>query len=43
MVEHGYDQAKAVSALFSDAGFSGVEGVKDMAGQDRVTYGQYNG
>lgn len=43
MVEHGYDQAESVAALFLDAGFVGVEGVKDMAGQDRVTYGQYNG
>lgn len=43
MVEHGYDQAAAVAELFSAADFTDVTGVKDLAGQDRVTYGQYNG
>lgn len=42
MVEHGYDQAAAVAQLFSEAGFADVTGVQDMAGQDRVTYGQFN-
>ncbi len=42
MVEHGYDQAASVVQLFSEMGFRGVTGVQDLAGQDRVTYGQCN-
>lgn len=39
LVEHGFDQAQAVQALFVDAGFGDVRTVKDYGGNDRVTLG----
>jgi release factor glutamine methyltransferase len=36
LVEIGYDQGAAVSALFAAAGFSGITVEKDLAGLDRV-------
>lgn len=39
MVEHGYDQAHAVQALFLQAGFSQIHTLQDLQGLDRVTYG----
>jgi len=39
MVEHGYDQAKHVQQLFSEAGFSDVSSRQDFGGNDRVTIG----
>lgn len=41
MIEHGYDQGEAIRALFSDAGFAGVETAKDLEQRDRVTLGQW--
>ncbi|MDX1915977.1 MAG: peptide chain release factor N(5)-glutamine methyltransferase [Methylophilus sp.] len=38
--EHGYNQAKAVAALLHNAGFSHVETVMDLGGNDRVTFGR---
>jgi len=38
-LEHGYDQAQAVRALLTEAGFGGVASVRDLAGIDRVSYG----
>ena len=38
-LEHGYDQAKAVRALLTEAGFGGVASERDLAGIDRVSYG----
>ena len=35
-LEIGYDQAEAVTALLADAGFSGINVVKDFGGNDRV-------
>ena len=40
MFEHGYNQAKAVAALFEQAGFQAIETIKDLGGNDRVTLGQ---
>lgn len=40
LVEHGYDQAAAVSELFNLAGLEAVKGYRDYAGQPRVTLGQ---
>ncbi|MFB9156235.1 peptide chain release factor N(5)-glutamine methyltransferase [Chromobacterium violaceum] len=40
MVEHGYDQGEAVRALFSAAGLSQVETIRDLAGQDRISVGR---
>lgn len=42
MIEHGYNQGGAVVELFSHAGFSEVENKQDLAGQPRVTLGQFN-
>lgn len=36
MVEIGYDQGEAVSALFAAAGFGGIAVHRDLAGLDRV-------
>lgn len=39
MLEHGYDQAKAVAELLNERGFSKIEHAKDIAGTLRVTFG----
>jgi len=39
-VEHGYDQADAVRALFVAAGFAEVVGARDLAGVPRVVAGR---
>lgn len=41
MFEHGYDQAAAVRASLSEAGFVAIESFQDFGGNDRVTIGQY--
>ncbi len=38
--EIGFDQAKAVSELMKEAGFTDIRTVKDLAGLDRVVYGK---
>ncbi len=38
-VEHGYDQAEAVRALFALAGFTGIVTARDLAGIPRVVAG----
>ena len=38
--EIGFDQAKAVSELMEEAGFTDIRTVKDLAGLDRVVYGK---
>lgn len=40
LVEHGYDQAARVCALFADAGFIDVESHQDLGGNDRVVSGR---
>ncbi len=40
LVEHGYDQAAAVQAMFLKAGFIKIQTLKDIQGHNRVTYGQ---
>lgn len=42
LVEHGYDQGAAVAQLFTQAGYTGVRTHADLAGQPRVTEGQYS-
>ncbi len=37
LLEHGYDQASAVSQLFSDRGFVAISTQADLAGQPRCT------
>lgn len=39
MIEHGYDQAHAVQALFLQAEFSQIDSIKDIQNLNRVTYG----
>ncbi|MDO3723009.1 peptide chain release factor N(5)-glutamine methyltransferase [Marinobacter sp. chi1] len=41
LVEHGYDQANAVQALFRDRGFGAVESRKDYGNHKRMTLGQW--
>jgi release factor glutamine methyltransferase len=40
VVEHGYDQADAVTALFRSAGFVDVATRRDLAGLDRIGLGR---
>lgn len=40
VLEHGFDQANAVRALFESAGLEDVACVRDLAGHDRVTRGR---
>ena len=40
MLEHGYDQGRAVRGLMAAAGFADVKTVRDLAGLDRVTSGR---
>ncbi len=42
-IEHGYEQAQAVQAIFRDAGFTDIESVRDLAGHERVTLGHFAG
>jgi len=39
LLEHGYDQASAVTQLLRAAGFRSIETHRDLAGHDRVTLG----
>ena len=41
LVEHGWQQAAAVQAIFQAAGYQQVETVQDYGGNDRVTLGCY--
>ena len=40
MLEHGYDQAEAVRALLSAAGFTEVDSLRDLGGHARITLGR---
>lgn len=41
LVEHGFDQAGAVAALFRERGFRNVQGLQDYGRRDRMTLGQW--
>ena len=41
LLEHGYDQGAAVRDLLQQRGFQGIETVKDLGNNDRVTLGQF--
>lgn len=41
LLEHGYDQAEAVRALLTQAGWQNVQSRRDLAGIERCTGGQY--
>ena len=40
LLEHGYNQAEAVANLLKKAGFSEIETIKDLGGNNRVTLGK---
>ncbi|MDG6779125.1 peptide chain release factor N(5)-glutamine methyltransferase [Thiomicrorhabdus sp. zzn3] len=40
LVEHGYNQAEAVSALFQQRGYQQIENRCDYGGNPRITFGQ---
>ena len=40
LVEHGYDQAQQVQALFQKAAFTNISSHQDIGGNDRVVMGQ---
>ena len=42
ILEIGHDQREEVSRLLREAGFTCVQGKKDLAGLDRVVMGMYN-
>lgn len=41
LIEHGWQQAEDVQALFSQTGYTNIKTYKDYAGNNRVTLGQY--
>lgn len=43
MFEHGFEQASSVRDILAKAGFSSLQTLKDLAGLDRVTLGQWQG
>ena len=43
LLEHGYDQRQAMTALFQTAGFDPICSYKDLAGKERVMKGQSRG
>ncbi len=43
LVEHGFDQAEAVAALFRERGFAKVQSLQDYGRRDRMTLGQWLG
>lgn len=42
LIEHGYDQGEVVRRLFSAAGFTGIQTMRDLENRERVTLGSYN-
>ncbi|WP_417565952.1 peptide chain release factor N(5)-glutamine methyltransferase [Marinobacter sp.] len=43
LVEHGFEQAEAVAALFRERGFARVHTLQDYGRRDRMTLGQWTG
>lgn len=41
LLEHGWQQGKAVRALCRQSGYSAIETLRDLAGRERVTRAQY--
>jgi release factor glutamine methyltransferase len=42
LIEHGYNQASQVQAIFNALAYDKVQSYKDLSGNNRVTYGQKN-
>ena len=43
LLEHGFEQAAAVRALFAARGFVDVDSRRDLGGHQRITLGRWNG
>ena len=39
LIEHGWDQAEHVRAMFAAAGYADIGSARDAAGHERVTFG----
>ncbi|MDP3840699.1 MAG: protein-(glutamine-N5) methyltransferase, release factor-specific, partial [Methylococcales bacterium] len=39
LIEHGYNQAAQVQAIFNALAYDKVQSYRDLSGQPRVTYG----
>ncbi len=42
LIEHGFDQAAAVRAIFEQTGLRDVSSLRDLAGHERITLGRSN-
>lgn len=42
LLEHGYDQAETIRGLFAAQQFKDIRSVRDLAGHERVTLGQFS-
>ena len=41
MIEHGFEQSVICRSLFTEANYTSVISVKDLAGHERMTMGQW--
>ena len=41
LIEHGFNQGKKVRAIFTEQGYKNVATIKDLGGNDRVTFGSF--
>ena len=42
LIEHGYDQERAVQSIFNDYHYNNITTYRDLSGQPRVTYGLWH-
>ena len=40
-IEHGFEQAEKVQAIFREYGYQQIQTQQDLSGNDRITFGQY--
>lgn len=41
LIEHGFNQSEKVRAIFTEQGYKNVATIKDLGGNDRVTFGSF--
>lgn len=41
LIEHGFNQGEKVRAIFTEQGYKNVATIKDLGGNDRVTFGSF--
>ena len=41
LIEHGFNQGEKVRAIFTEQGYKNVATIKDLCGNDRVTFGSF--